>query len=278
MAAVRAAAAERFAREALARIGDAQRPVDEHFELDRRLAADRANFWDRELAGQHHALDAELLGRANAFAAGERHLRRSVDRQVGTDRAQQPDEAEVLHEHGIDARFGEPHDMLLDRFELRREDERVERHIAADRPVVQKTNDLRQLVEMQIRRPRPRVEPRIEPEVNSIRPVLNGRRHAHAITGRRKQLRPTAFGLQHFVERLCHVDAKRFGNASGSIRPRLHGFRHAQPQATRADARNAARNSGHCSSDCMPSRLRFSEPPANRISSKADLTSSVRKL
>ena len=27
----------------------------------------------------------------------------------------QPHEAEVLHEHGIDAGFGEPHDVLLDR-------------------------------------------------------------------------------------------------------------------------------------------------------------------
>ena len=38
--------------------------MDEDFQRHRRLAADLANFVDRKLAGQHHALDAQLLGRA----------------------------------------------------------------------------------------------------------------------------------------------------------------------------------------------------------------------
>ena len=51
LAAVRAAAAERFAGQALAGIGHAQRAVDEHFELDRRLAAGSCGFRRSKVRG-----------------------------------------------------------------------------------------------------------------------------------------------------------------------------------------------------------------------------------
>ena len=79
-----------------------------------------ADLVDRQLAGQHDALDAQRLGHADALGAGERHLRRGVNRQVGADRANQPHEPQVLHEHGIDARRGQPHDGLFDRRQLAR--------------------------------------------------------------------------------------------------------------------------------------------------------------
>ena len=188
MAAVRAAAAERFAGEALAGVGDAQRAVDEHFELDRRLAADRADFGDREFAGQHHALDAEFLGGADALAAGERHLRRSVDGEVRAHRAQQSNEAEVLHEHGIDAGFGELHDMLFDCFEFGGKDERVERDVAADAALVEKRHDLGQRVEMQIRGPGAGVESAFEAEVDGVGAVFHGGRYAQPIARGGQQL------------------------------------------------------------------------------------------
>ena len=143
---------------------------------------------NRELAGKHHALDAQLLGGADALAAGERHLRRSVDGEVRAHRAQQSNEAKVLHEHGIDAGFGEPHDMLLDRFELRGEDERVERHVAADAALVEKRHDLGQCIEVQIRRPGAGIESAFEAEVNRIRAVFHGGRYAQPVARRGKQL------------------------------------------------------------------------------------------
>jgi hypothetical protein len=78
LAAVRAAATERFAREALAGIGYAQRAVDKRFEFDCGLTADRLDFGDREFAGEDHALDAEFRCGTDAFAASECHLRRGV--------------------------------------------------------------------------------------------------------------------------------------------------------------------------------------------------------
>jgi hypothetical protein len=62
--------------------------MDEHFQLHRRLTADRANLINRKLARQHDALDAQPLGRADALAAGKRHLRRRMHCQVRTHRAQ----------------------------------------------------------------------------------------------------------------------------------------------------------------------------------------------
>jgi hypothetical protein len=47
-----------------------------------------------------------------------------------------------------------------------------------------------QLVEMQIRGPRPGIETTLQAEVDRIRPILNRRANADAIPGRRKQLRP----------------------------------------------------------------------------------------
>ena len=61
------------------------------------------------------------LGDADALAAGERHLRRGVNRQVRADRANQPHQTQVLHEHGIDAGFGDLARRSLDRFEFARE-------------------------------------------------------------------------------------------------------------------------------------------------------------
>ncbi len=87
--------------------------MDEHFEFDRGLAADLTNLGYRQLASQHDALDAQLGGRLNALAAGERHLRRGVNGKLGTHRADESREAQVLDEHGVDACLGEPHDVFF---------------------------------------------------------------------------------------------------------------------------------------------------------------------
>jgi hypothetical protein len=64
--------------------------VDERLHFNTRGSVNLANLVDRQLAGQHDALDAESFHRTNALGAGERHLRRSVDRQIGADRANEP--------------------------------------------------------------------------------------------------------------------------------------------------------------------------------------------
>ena len=129
LAAVGTATAQRFAGQALTRIGHAQRAVDEHLQRHRRAPGDCGDLVDRQLAGQHHALDPQLLGQADRLGTGHRHLRRGVNRQVGTDRANQPRQAQVLHQHGVDAGRGDAPHELLDLGQLAGKHQRVERHV-----------------------------------------------------------------------------------------------------------------------------------------------------
>src|SRR5256885_696570 len=84
LAELRAAAAERFTCQTLAGIGHAQSTMDKYFELDRRLRMNRADFGNRKLAGQHHALDSQFLGDSDTLTTRERHLCRRVDFEIGT--------------------------------------------------------------------------------------------------------------------------------------------------------------------------------------------------
>ena len=112
LAAVGRAAAEGLAGQALARIGDAEGPVDEDLERQLGLAADLADLGERELPGQDHARAAELGRQPDPFLAGDRHLGRGVDLQVGSDRPDQPGQAQVLDDHRVDARRGQLADRL----------------------------------------------------------------------------------------------------------------------------------------------------------------------
>ena len=155
-----------------------------------------------------------------------------MDGEVRADRAQQPHEAEVLHQHGIDAGFGEPHDMLLDRFELGGEDERVERDVAADAALVEKRHDLGQCVEMQIRGPGAGVESAFEAEVDRVGAVFDGGRDTQPVAGRGKQLQGAALAGRSFlrtfaaafgrrrIDRSCHgmVDGRVAGGAKKARR------------------------------------------------------------
>jgi hypothetical protein len=93
-----------------------------------------------------------------------------------------------LHQHGIDARLGEPHDMLLDGVKLGRKHKRIQRHVAAHAALVQKRHDLGKGIEMQVRRPRPGIEAAFEPEVHRVRPIFHGSRHAQPVARRGQQL------------------------------------------------------------------------------------------
>ena len=73
--------------------------------LDRhvRFGANRSNLVNRKLARDDNTLDAELLGEFDCFGTGHRHLRRSVERQVGADLASQPSDSDVLDQNRINA-------------------------------------------------------------------------------------------------------------------------------------------------------------------------------
>ena len=123
-----------------------------------------------------------------------------MDGEVGTDRAQQADEAQVLHEHGIDAGFGEPHDCCSIVLQLGGEDERVERDVAADAALVEKGHDLGQCIEMQIRGPGAGVESAFEAEVDRVGAVFYGGGYTQPVAGWGEQLQCAALAERRFCE------------------------------------------------------------------------------
>ncbi len=74
LAAVGAAAAEGFAGEALAGVGDAERAVDEDLDGHGGGVGDFADLGEAQFAGEHDALDAELADEFDAPGFGEGHL------------------------------------------------------------------------------------------------------------------------------------------------------------------------------------------------------------
>ena len=83
LAAVRRAAAQGLAGQALAGVGHAERAVDEDLDGHVRLLADLADLVQRQLAGEDDPRAAQLLRQPEPLGAGDRHLGRGVDLQVG---------------------------------------------------------------------------------------------------------------------------------------------------------------------------------------------------
>ena len=52
-------------------------------------------------------LAPEALRQSHAIGAGDAHLRAGVEFQIGRDLARQLDDAEILHDHGVGAGFGD---------------------------------------------------------------------------------------------------------------------------------------------------------------------------
>ena len=130
----------------------------------------------RKFPGEHHAADAQPRGHGHAFAAGDRHLRRGVQREIGGDGADQPGRAEILHDGRIDARRNHRPDRLFQQVEFAGKDERIKRHKAAHAAEVQVGHELRQFFQGEVRGLGPRVQPHAEAEVDGIRAVFHRRR------------------------------------------------------------------------------------------------------
>ena len=89
---------------ALAGVGDAERAVHERLEAERGHGrVNRADVVEGVLAGEHHALDTELLHDRGAGGVVHRHLRRSMQLERGVDALDQPDDADVLDDGCVDS-------------------------------------------------------------------------------------------------------------------------------------------------------------------------------
>ena len=159
-------------------------------DLDRHrcLAADAANFVERTFAGEHDALNAQLLGSGNRLAARHRHLRAGMNGQIGANGANQPHQTQVLDKHRIDASSRDlPHECF-DLDQLAGEDQRVERDVALEAASMQFAHELWQIGDIKILGPRAGIKTGIESEIDRIRAVLDCRANTIAVAGRGEQL------------------------------------------------------------------------------------------
>ena len=151
LAAIGAAAAECFAGEALAAVGDAECAVDEDLDRHLGLRRDRSGFRRAKVRGRGRR------GRCRARRAksmprrlGERHLRRGVDGESRCDAMDEADESEVLHDDGVDSGGGDGGDEFGGGGEFVGEDQRVEGDEAADVAVVEKPHHLGEFLDGEV--------------------------------------------------------------------------------------------------------------------------------
>ena len=196
--AIRAASTKRLARQTLPGVRDAERSMDERLQRHVGLRRDLTDLFEREFACEHDSLNAQFLRDLNPFRARQSHLRRGVNRQVGTDRTNQPRRTKILHEHCINTSFGRDADDSLNFRQLVGEDQRVERQITLHTTLVQQPHQFGKLFLANVRRASPRVETGVESEVNGIRPVLHRRASTLNVAGRGEQFWSMARdGLTH---------------------------------------------------------------------------------
>ena len=173
------------------------------------LTTDPVDLRDRELAGQDHSRTAQLLCESDPFFARDRHLGRCVDFEVWGDRADQSGEAEVLNDHGVNARLDDQSDGFLQVGELVGKDKRVERDVTTDAASMQEGHDFGQVGPAEVGGACPRIVA-WEPEINGIGPVFDGRDHAF----------PVARGSEEFRLAGCSTRVLRLAR---KIRGR-HGY------------------------------------------------------
>ncbi len=132
--AVGTSTADRFARQTLTRIGDAQGAVHEYFQLDSRAARDLLDVRQAQLAREHDAIRAERGGQLHRCRVGASHLRGSVDAKTWCNLPHQAERAEILHDHRVDARALRRADHFGPSVELGVEDQRVQGEVSFDPP------------------------------------------------------------------------------------------------------------------------------------------------
>ena len=107
-AAISRTAAEGFTRQTLTRIGNAEGAVDEDLEIERHtlgglLGLQLLHLRDRDLASEDGERSAQITGVVDAGGTRHRHLRRSVNREVGRDAADEAADTWILNDGGVDA-------------------------------------------------------------------------------------------------------------------------------------------------------------------------------
>ena len=162
--------AQRFAGQTLPGIRHTQCPMHEHFQRHRRRRGDLPNILNRQLPRQHHPLHPQRPHKLNPARLGQRHLRRSMNRQRSAPSDESawpaPDPAQSPHRRPLPR----SPDVSGSVFQLIRKDQRVERQEPAHIVIVQIADDLWQFFQLEILRPMPRVEI-LQPKIDRIRAI-----------------------------------------------------------------------------------------------------------
>ena len=106
-AAIRRTATERFARQALAGIGDTQSAVNKDFEIERSslrflLRLEFLHLGQGDLAAEDGQGGTQSAGIVQPGATGHRHLRGSMNREIRRDAANQTADTRILHDGSVD--------------------------------------------------------------------------------------------------------------------------------------------------------------------------------
>src|SRR5262249_38847994 len=108
-----AAAAQRLRREqAQAAVRVTEGPVNEYLGFNSRGGRDVADFFKRQFAGQHHALEPQPVQGVRPGAIMDAQLRAGVQFQVWKMFSHQVIDAQVLNDKGIDADLGQRCDRV----------------------------------------------------------------------------------------------------------------------------------------------------------------------
>ena len=187
-AAIGRAAAERFARQALAGIGDAERAVHEDLEVEGGALGGLfrlhlLHLRDRDLTAEDGERGAETAGVIDARRARHRHLGRGMNREVGRDAADEAADAGVLDDGGVDARRDDRAERACGLGEFVGEDQRVEGHVALHAATVQIGHQFRQVSLFEVLGPHAGVEA-ADAEEHRVGAVLDRRADAVPFAGR----------------------------------------------------------------------------------------------
>ncbi len=104
--AIGASASPGFRRKTLARVGHAQRSVDEDLQVAVGFRGDRADLIHRQLARQRHAVDAQAPRQFDSAHVGDAHLRAAVKLHARSDFARQAHRRQILDDQSVGARLG----------------------------------------------------------------------------------------------------------------------------------------------------------------------------
>jgi hypothetical protein len=153
------------------------------------------DFLEGVLAGEDDEVGAEFAGEVHAGRAGHGHLRGGVDREIRRQRTDEPADADVLHDGGVDAGGDDGLQVVGGRGDLVGKDQRVERDVTPHAAPVEEFHELRQVGDREVLGTHARVEA-LETEVDGVGAVLHGGLGAFPVAGRREQLGPHRRGAR----------------------------------------------------------------------------------